>query len=611
MNPIGAAISPVLEIVKLLGDPIVRRISYIKNQEKNFKNLNEKSSDLYSRMEDIKEGISRHGNKMNATSECENWLKNVERLQDQLNEIEKEYSKYKNYLMGWCPDVSLHLKLGKRVVESTDLIINLLEKSKTWVSGVVVDSPTRIVEVIPAPTIEGTTSTECTLQKIFVCIKDVRNRKIGIWGMGGVGKTTVIKILNKSPELTQMFEIVIWVPVSKDWSMRKVQNEIAKRLLLKLESDESNESLARRISWVLERRNFILLLDDMWEKIELDDVGIPSKNKGNCSKVVLTTRRLQVCNLMDADDEIKVEILSDEEARKLFHEKVGDIVNSPSIQSIAKLVVKECNGLPLAIIVVRECNGLPLAIIVVGGSLRKEDNVHVWKNALNELRSPATSEIEDMEEQVFKRLKFSFDRLKNENTKNCFLYAALYPEDYNIPIDEIIEYWRGEGFIDGAGANDKGHAILKNLIDASLLECAGTSHVKMHDVMRDMALRITSSTGEECRFLVRAGLGISEPPKEEEWENVERISLMHTKFSFQSLPQSPYCPKLLTLLLQWNKISTTTPASLIVYLRGSLQFLLATIPASFFYHMGSLRVLDLCGSDIESLPASICNLVSL
>ncbi|XP_077231944.1 disease resistance protein At4g27190-like [Tasmannia lanceolata] len=566
--------APVFEIVKWLGDPIIRRISYIKNLEKNFQNLNVKANVLYSRRDDIKREISRPGSKGTATNECENWLKEVERLQDKVNVIEKEYHEEKKCLMGWCPDVSLRLKLGKRVVESTNSIIDLLEKSASWVGGVVVDAPTKIAEAVPAQPIEGNTSTGRTLQKILGCIKDIKKQKIGIWGMGGVGKTTVMKSLNNSAEITQLFEIVIWVTVSKDWSLRNVQNVIAKRLSLNFGSDESNDNMATRIYQELERQKFILLLDDMWEKIELDNVGIPRINLENGSKIVLTTRRLQVCKSMDTDVEIRVDILSEEEAWKLFQNKVGDVVENPSIQSLAKDVVKECHG-------------LPLAIIVVGGSLRKEEDVHVWKNVLDELRSPTICEIEDMEEQVFKRLKFSFDRLNNDNTKNCFLYGALYPEDHEIPIDELFEYWRGEGFINGA---NKGHTIVKDLIGASLFESAETDSVKMHDVIRDLALRITSPTGEGCRFLVRAGVRISEPPREKGWENVERISLMHNEL--KSLPQSPYCLKLLTLLLQGN---------------GTLT----KIPASFFDHMASLRVLDLSYTSIESLPESICNLLSL
>ncbi|XP_077229371.1 disease resistance protein At4g27190-like [Tasmannia lanceolata] len=557
--------------------PIIRRISYIKNLEKNFKNRNEKASLLYSTRDDIKGEIHRHGSKGTATNECENWLKKVERLQDKVNVIEKEYHEEKICLMGWCPDVSLRLKLGKRIDESTNLIIDLLEKSTSWVGGVVVDAPTKIAEAVPAPTIEGNTSTDRTLQKILGCIKDIKKQKIGIWGMGGVGKTTMMKSLNNSAEITQLFEIVILVTVSKDWSLRNVQNEIAKRLSLNLRSDESNDNMATRIYQELERKKFILLLDDMWEKIELDNVGIPRINLENGSKIVLTTRRLQVCKSMDTDVEVRVDILSEEEAWKLFQNKVGDVVEYPSIQSLAKDVVKECHG-------------LPLAIIAVGGSLRKDEDVHVWKNALDELRSPTICEIEDMEEQVFKRLKFNFDRLNNENTKNCFLYGALYSEDHKIPIDELIEYWRGEGFINGAGAYDKGHAIVKHLIDASLFESVETDSVKMHGVMRDLALRIISPTGDGYRFLVRAGVDISEPPKEKEWENVERISLMRNELN--SLPPSPYCLKLLTLLLQGNRTLTK-------------------IPAAFFDHMASLRVLDLSDTSIESLPESVSNLVSL
>nr|DAD27645.1 TPA_asm: hypothetical protein HUJ06_029113 [Nelumbo nucifera] len=100
--------------------------------------------------------------------------------------------------------------------------------------------------------------------------------------------------------------------------------------------------------------------------------------------------------------------------------------------------------------------------------------------------------IDDMEESVFKILKFSFDRLRSANLKNCFLYCALSPEDHFILIEELIYYWFGEGFINDDGmqslddAINRGYAIVDELCNASLLELMEdwdkNKCVKMHVV---------------------------------------------------------------------------------------------------------------------------------
>nr|DAD27660.1 TPA_asm: hypothetical protein HUJ06_029128 [Nelumbo nucifera] len=337
----------------------------------------------------------------------------------------------------------------------------------------------------------------------------------------------------------------------------------------------------------------------MWDNVDLEGVGIPSQSRGTGSKIVLTTRSFNVCNKMETDEEIKVDVLLKKEAWELFREVVSQVVDAPEIQGIAKQIVEKCRG-------------LPLTIKVIGGFLRKKKDVHVWKNALYEMSSAKYEIIDDKEDSVFKILKFSYDQLKTKRKKNCFLYCALFPEDSMIKIEELIYYWVGEGFIsDGVvqsldDAINRGYTIVDELCNASLLEFTKDRHgdkcVKVHDVIRDLALRITSPAtstldnfpsdeGESGIFLVRARVEMEDPPCVEEWKQKHRISLMENG-NLYYLPDRPQCDSLLTLLLQKNSK-------------------LERIPESFFEHMHNLRVLDISKTGIDDLPPSISCLVNL
>lgn len=140
-------------------------------------------------------------------------------------------------------------------------------------------------------------------------------------------------------------------------------------------------------------------------------------------------------------------------------------------------------------------------------------------------------------------------------------------------------------------AFDKGCDMLNTLVQLSLLDGSGSHEYVMHDMLRDLALRIASPKRNNVdKLLVRAGLGDQLPPVEEEWKEMKHISLMRNKLS--SLPEAPDCPSLSTLLLLWNR---------------ELQ----TIPEIFFQYMTELQVLDLSFTGITSLPSSVGGLKNL
>ncbi|KAJ4718346.1 Disease resistance protein [Melia azedarach] len=209
-----------------------------------------------------------------------------------------------------------------------------------------------------------------------------------------------------------------------------------------------------------------------------------------------------------------------------------------------------------------------------------------WKHAIKVLRT-STSKFSGMEEKVFWRLKFSYDSLFSDTIRSCFLYCCLFPEDFWFDKEDLIDCWIDEGF-----ANDfeDGFAIISDLLRACLLEEAG-DHVKMHDVIRDMALWIACKIEKEKEnFLVRVSARLTNAPKIEEWKGVKRISLMENKI--ESLSTIPTCPSLLTLILVKNNITT--------------------INNGFFQFMPSLRVLNLAyNRNLTEVPSGISCLISL
>lgn len=198
------------------------------------------------------------------------------------------------------------------------------------------------------------------------------------------------------------------------------------------------------------------------------------------------------------------------------------------------------------------------------------------------------------ESRVFSRLKLSYDFLPGDETRFYLLYCSSYPEDYKIFVEDLIDCWICEGFLDeydGFEARNQGYSVIRVLLHACLLVEEEDNHVKMHDVIRDMALWITSTIDKDKeKFLVLAGVGLTEPPRTGLWNAVTRMSLMRNKIT--RLLESPPSPQLQTLFLSSND--------------------LYTVSSNFFQSMASLRVLQLSDSNPpEHLLFGISNLVSL
>ncbi|KAK9226345.1 hypothetical protein WN943_011392 [Citrus x changshan-huyou] len=114
------------------------------------------------------------------------------------------------------------------------------------------------------------------MKDIMEAMKDENVSIIGICGMGGVGKTALVKEIQKQAKEKKMFDEVAMAVVTQTPSITKIQDEIAGWLGIKKLPD--NDELVRAsflCERIKEKQRVLVILDDLWVQIELARVGIP------------------------------------------------------------------------------------------------------------------------------------------------------------------------------------------------------------------------------------------------------------------------------------------------------------------------------------------------
>ncbi|KAF2590690.1 hypothetical protein F2Q70_00040600 [Brassica cretica] len=379
---------------------------------------------------------------------------------------------------------------------------------------------TEVEEMPIQPTIVGH---EALLEKVWNRLMDDGVGVLGLYGMGGVGKTTLLaQINNKFTKARGSFHVVIWVV----W-------------------DKKNENRrALDIHKVLKRRKFVLFLDDIWAKVNLPTIGVPYPDVVNGCKVAFTTRSRDVCGRMEVDEMMEVSCLGPDKAWELFQKKVGD--STLKIHADIPDLARQLAG---------KCSGLPLALNVIGETMSCKSTVQEWRHAIDVLTLSA-ADFSGMKDEILPILKYSYDSLNGEVMKSCFLYCSLFPEDYLIDKERLVDYWICEGFIDESQGRERAinqvYEILGTLVRACLLvegEMNNISYVTMHDVVRDMALWIASDLGKDKEiYIVQAGVDLRNMPDVKNWKGVKKMSLMRN--NIERICGSPdQCAQLTTLFL--------------------------------------------------------------
>ncbi|KAJ7953725.1 TIR-NBS-LRR disease resistance protein [Quillaja saponaria] len=271
---------------------------------------------------------------------------------------------------------------------------------------------------------------------------------LGLYGMGGVGKTTLAKAL---------FNRIVG-----HFGRRKFLSDIRK---ISSKNDglvSLKDELKDDFSPVNENR-VLLVLDDVDDVKQLDTLIGRRELLYEGSRIVVTTRNRDVLVNNHVNEIYEVKELMSSDALKLFcHHALGR--KKPA----------EDNFLNLSKQIVSLTGGLPLALEVFGSFLFDKRRVEEWDDALKKLKRIRPDNLQDV-------LKISFDGL-DEEVKCVFLDLACFFVEMKMKREDVIDILRGCGF----GAE----TAISVLTQSSLIKVFEKSDLWMHDQVRDMGRQL-------------------------------------------------------------------------------------------------------------------------
>ncbi|XP_068650617.1 probable disease resistance protein At4g27220 [Aristolochia californica] len=577
-------LGPIIELGKCIYDLSKRQCGFLLCYNKDVHVLRKEANSLCTERDDIKIKLEeKRRDRQLPLKKVEEWKSDANKLVREVEELETQLKEESTCLNGWCPNLSWRYRFGKSVAAKVDKVKELKKKCEGFGDSLTHLPQQPDIELIRRDLMQQNDVAMTIMEHVMKALTDDNIRSIGIHGMGGIGKTTLVDNINNKLVETQFFNKVIKVTVSQIVNEKAIQDTIAERLGLNLIWDNTINGRANNlVERLKEHQRVLIILDDVWSKLEVVDLGIPSEDEHKYCKIIVTTRNQYVCREMGLQKVFAMKPLSDTDSWALFAQKIGDVVSkNPILLSIAESIVGECKG-------------SPLAIVTIGSTLRQEEDKIMWEDALRRLESSEPTELEGIMPQVITSIKFSYDYIKDEEMKLCFLFCCLFPEDYSIGLSELRRYGIGEGFLKVDGnllqSQVKLEAYIKKLKACNLLlDGEKEGQVKMHDIVRDTAIWIGRKNGQG--FVVKSGVGLIDWPQLKEENNVQRISLMQNKI--RRLSQSQELPQLRTLLFE-------VPSSHLEHIEDV-----------FFEGMKALVNLNLGSTKLSRLPSSISCLTNL
>ncbi|XP_042949798.1 disease resistance protein RPM1-like [Carya illinoinensis] len=441
---------------------------------------------------------------------------------------------------------------------------------------------------------------------------DTEREVVSVVGMGGLGKTTLVKKVYDDAEVKLQFKYRAWITVSTSFNMEELLKDLVRQLYkvkrkpVPQEVEGMNEAQLRtKINSFLQQKKYLIVLDDVWHIGDWDAVKLAFP-KNSSSRVMLTTRHAEVASAscMDFNGDVTkvypLNPLSPEESWTLFCRKTFE----------KNTCAPDSNWKALADSILGRCEGLPLAIVAISGVLATK-SIAEWDMIQRSLADGL--EENDRLKSINKILSLSYYDLPYY-LKSCFLYLSIFPDYHPIDKMRLIRLWIAEGFVkakEGMTLEEVAEAYFDELLNRSLIQVAGTTGegriktCRIHDLLREIIIR--KSSDQNFLTIVRENVMLPEKARRlsiqksmQDVHDKQRMSRLRSLLMFRRVDSQSksYYPILHPLDLKLLKVLDLEGAPLEIF------------PNEIF-RLIHLKYLSLRSTKIKIIPSSIGNLQNL
>ncbi|KAF2945655.1 hypothetical protein DAI22_02g232400 [Oryza sativa Japonica Group] len=295
---------------------------------------------------------------------------------------------------------------------------------------------------------------------------------IPIFGFGGIGKTTLAKLVFND-DRTQTFDLRVWIYVSPNFDLKTIGRSIISQIKGQSDCLDDLQSISNCLEEILDGKSCLIILDDLWENscFQLGELTLmlSSFKAESRLRIVVTTRNEEVARKICTVAPYKLKPLSDDHCWTLFRQSA--ILSSCTFQGGDKNVLEEI-GWEIS----KKCKGVPLAAQSLGFILRTKD-VEEWKN----VRDSDVWDGSSPEDVVLPSLKLSYYQMP-PYLKICFSYCSTFPKGCEIYSDDLIQQWISLGFIQ---ERPNKHISLEKIGEQYVSELLGMSFLQYSSLVPD------------------------------------------------------------------------------------------------------------------------------